>query len=64
MFGSSDDERIIKEVAHVEEGVGADSFVSTQVLEGVTGMETVFGNFKLQTIAGGMQTATDAFGLP
>jgi len=44
--------------------VGTDALVSAKVLEQVTGMETVFGDFKLQPIAGSMQKATDAFGLP
>jgi len=45
---------MIEEVTHVDEGVGADALVSAKVLEEVTGMETVFGDFKLQPIAGSM----------
>jgi hypothetical protein len=55
---------MIKEVSHINEGVGADALVSAKVFERIIRMETIDRDFKLQTIALSVQKATDDFVLP
>jgi len=62
MFGRANDERIRQEVAHINEGVGADSLVLAKVLKGIAGMEGIDGHFKLLAIAGGVEQAIGVTG--
>jgi hypothetical protein len=55
VFSGANDEGIREEVPHVDEGIGTDAFVLAEVFEGVAGMERIHRDFKLLTIAGGMQ---------
>ena len=54
MLSGTNNQRIIEEVAHVDEGVGTDTFIGAKVLEGVIRMETIDCDLKLLTIARGV----------